>query len=49
MRVYEDVLYETQDGVAVADDEMQESCKSEDFKESVAHYMEKRAPRFTGR
>lgn len=49
MSAYEDVLYEAQDGVAVADDEMQKSFKSGDFKEGVAHYLEKRAPRFTGR
>lgn len=35
--------------LAVADSEMQKSFKSKDFKEGVAHYMEKRAPRFTGR
>ena len=35
--------------LAVADAEMQKSFKSEDFKEGVAHYMEKRAPRFQGR
>jgi enoyl-CoA hydratase/carnithine racemase len=34
---------------AAADREMQASFESEDFKEGVAHYKEKRAPRFTGR
>ena len=33
----------------VADTEMQKSFTSEDFKEGVAHYVEKRAPSFTGR
>ena len=36
------------ESLAVADAEMQKSFKSEDFKEGVAHYMEKRAPRFKG-
>ncbi len=35
--------------LGVADAAMQESFKSEDFKEGVAHYVEKRAPKFTGR
>jgi len=35
--------------LAVADSEMQKSFKSEDFREGVAHYVEKRAPKFTGR
>ena len=32
-----------------AEKEMYASFGSEDFKEGVAHYFEKRAPRFTGR
>lgn len=34
---------------AVADTEMRRSFGSEDFREGVAHFLEKRAPRFTGR
>jgi enoyl-CoA hydratase/carnithine racemase len=35
--------------LAVADSEMQASFNSADFREGVAHYIEKRAPQFTGR
>ncbi len=37
------------ESLAVADAEMQKSFGSEDFKEGVAHFVEKRAPKFTGR
>lgn len=37
------------DAIAVGDAEMQKSFATEDFKEGVAHFVEKRAARFTGR
>jgi enoyl-CoA hydratase/carnithine racemase len=37
------------EATAVADDEMLRSFGTADFKEGVAHFVEKRAPRFTGR
>jgi len=37
------------EATAVADEEMRRSFVTEDFKEGVAHFVERRAPRFTGR
>lgn len=37
------------EATAVANEEMGKSFTAEDFREGVAHFVEKRAPRFTGR
>ena len=54
MRVMKRQLWEAQfqtlaEATAVAGEEMRQSFGAEDFKEGVAHFVEKRAPRFTGR
>ena len=54
MQVMKRQLWEAQfqdlaQATAVAETEMRRSFGSEDFREGVAHFLEKRAPRFTGR
>jgi enoyl-CoA hydratase/carnithine racemase len=53
LRVMKRQLWEAQfqtlgEATAVADQEMLASFRSADFREGVAHFVEKRAPRFTG-
>jgi len=48
-QVYDDMFRDLAESWKVADAEMYASFESADFKEGVAHYFEKRAPRFTGR
>lgn len=54
MRIIKQQIYNAQfqtlgEAFESAEEDMIESLKSEDFKEGVAHFLEKRAPVFTGR
>jgi enoyl-CoA hydratase/carnithine racemase len=48
-QVWKALYQELNDAVAIGDAEMQKSFATEDFKEGVAHFVEKRPARFTGR
>ncbi|MFY9317277.1 MAG: enoyl-CoA hydratase [Burkholderiales bacterium] len=47
-QVWKAAHQEFNDALALADEEMKKSFASADFKEGVAHYVQKRAPAFTG-
>ncbi|MGH9664206.1 MAG: enoyl-CoA hydratase [Bryobacteraceae bacterium] len=48
-QVYEAMFLSLEEAFAVSEGEMFESLRCEDFREGVAHFLEKRAPVFTGR
>lgn len=48
-QVWKSLFQDLNEAVRVGDEEMQKSFSTEDFKEGVAHFVEKRAAKFTGR
>lgn len=48
-QVYEAQFQTLAEATVIADEGLLRSLESEDFKEGVAHFLEKRAPHFTGR
>jgi enoyl-CoA hydratase/carnithine racemase len=48
-QVYDAQFQTLAEATELADEQLVRSLESEDFKEGVAHFLEKRAPKFTGR
>jgi enoyl-CoA hydratase/carnithine racemase len=48
-QIYQAMLNSLEHSVLLANSEMPASFESEDFKEGVAHFVERRAPNFTGK
>ena len=48
-QVWEAQFQTLNEAMGVADEEMRRSFSTADFKEGVAHFLEKRAARFTGK